>query len=129
MLKIKNLIISESNALDKDTGNISLFNIFTNISASAFPVIINKVVVTIVLERGQSDALSGNVELIVKQKDETTFNQNLPYAFYDKSYGANLIIKINNFIIKEPGEVEFICKCGDITMSNSIIVVLSGSKI
>jgi hypothetical protein len=128
MLKIKNLIISESNSLDKDTGNVSLFNILTNISAPAFPVVINKIVVTVILERGQSDCLNGNVELIVKQKDEIAFNQNVPYIFNDKSYGANLIIKINTFIIKEPGEVEFIVKCDNITMNNSITVVSAGSK-
>jgi hypothetical protein len=129
MIKIKNLIISESSSLDKDAGNVSLFNIFTNISAPAFPVIVTKIVVTIILEREQSDSLNGNVELIIKQKDEITFSQNVPYGFNDKSYGANLIIKINNFIIKEQGEVEFIVNCDNITMKNSITVVSSGAKI
>jgi hypothetical protein len=128
MLKIKNIIISELSSLDRDTGNISLFNVFTNIVAPAFPLIINKIVATVILERGQSDGLNGNVELIIKQKAETAFNQNIPYVFNDKSYGVSLIVKINNFIIKEPGDVEFIVKCDTITMSNSIAVVSLGSK-
>jgi hypothetical protein len=43
MLRFKNVIVSESSSVDKDTGNVSIFNIFNNLSVPAFPVMMRMV--------------------------------------------------------------------------------------
>jgi hypothetical protein len=128
MLSFKNVIVSESASIDRDTGNVSLFNILTNLSAPAFPVVMNKIVVTVILERDDGDSLEGNIELIIKQKDIADFHQMVPYLFKD-TLGANLKIQITGFVIKEPGIIEIIVKHDDITTASTISVIKAGTKI
>jgi hypothetical protein len=129
MFKFKNIIVSDSTSVDKDTGNLSLFNIFNNISAPAFPVVLNRIVITVILEREQSDKLDGSAEFIVKQNDKIDFNQIIPFLFKGNTYGTNVIVKLNNYIIREPGKVEFIVKYDSETIINSITVTPIGIKI
>jgi len=128
MLRIKNVIISESNSVDKDTGNVSIFNIFTDISAPAFPVVMGKVVVTIILERDEGEASEGTVELLIKQKNVPDTPRSIPYAFKETN-GANLIIRINNLVITGPGKIEFVVKCGKTETKNTLSVIKAGVKI
>jgi hypothetical protein len=128
MLRFKNVIVSESSSVDKDTGNVSIFNIFNNLSVPAFPVIMNKIVITVILERDDEDDIEGNIELMIKQKDIVDFHQMVPYLFKD-TLGANLKIQINGFLIKEPGIIEIIVKYDDITNVSTISVIKAGTKI
>jgi hypothetical protein len=129
MLKIKGVSISELYSIDKDTGSLSLFNIFHVVSAPAFPVVLNKLTVAISLEREPSDKLDGNVEFVVKQNDEIEFSQVLPFLFGEDICITNLIVKLNSFIIKKPGKIEFIAKCDDALTTNSITAVRIGTKL
>jgi hypothetical protein len=128
MFRFKNVIVSESSSIDKDTGNVSIFNIFSNLSVPAFPVIMNKIVITVILERDDEDGTEGDIELIIKQKSGIDFHQMVPYLFKD-TLGANLKIQINGFVIKEPGIIEFIVKHDDITTVSTISVIKAGTKI
>jgi hypothetical protein len=128
MLRFKNVIVSESSSIDKDTGNVSIFNIFNNLSVPAFPVIMNKIVITVILERSDEDGIEGNIELIIKQKNVVDFHQIVPYLFKD-TLGANLKIQINGFVIKESGVIEIIVKHDDITNVSTISVIKAGTKI
>jgi hypothetical protein len=128
MLKFKNVIVSESSSIDKDTGNVSIFNVFNNMSAPAFPVIMNKIVITVILERSDEDSIEGNIELIIKQKNVVDYHQIVPYLFKD-TLGANLKIQINGFVIKEPGKIKITVKHDDTTNVNTISVIKAGTKI
>jgi hypothetical protein len=123
MFKFKNIIISEADSVDKDTGNLSLFNIFNTISASAFPIVMSKIVITVIVERESSDKLDGDIEFVMKQNGEICFKQTVAFLFNEDTYGTNLIIKLNNLVIEEPGKMEFIIKCDDETIANSLTVM------
>jgi hypothetical protein len=129
MLKIRNIIASESNSVDKETGSLSLFNIFDVITAPAFPVLMNKLTVAVTLEREQSDKPDGNIELIVKQNGKTSFTQLLPFLFSENICITKLIVKINGFIINEPGIIEFVVKYENKLTTNSIAAMLIGTKL
>jgi hypothetical protein len=128
MFKFKNVIVSESASIDKETGNVSIFNIFNNLSAPAFPVIMNKIVITVIIERDDGDSTEGNIELIIKQKNDVGFHQTVPYLFKDTP-AANLKIQINGFLVKEPGIIEIIVKYGETTDATTISVIKAGAKI
>jgi hypothetical protein len=120
MINLKNLIVSESISVDKETGNLSIFNVFTNISALTFPIA-NKIIITIILTRDKDDNSDGFIELLIKQKNIPDVNYKVPFSFHDKQ-GTNLLIKYNNFVISGPGEIEFIAKIGAAEIKNTISV-------
>jgi hypothetical protein len=128
MLRFKNLIVSESVSVDKDTGNTSIFNIFSNVSAPAFPVVVNRIVVTLIGENNGGGNTEGVVELLIRQKGALDNNHKLPFASND-SQGVNLILKVNNFVIAGPGEIEFIAKIDNEEIRNTISVKQAGTKI
>jgi hypothetical protein len=121
MLKFKNVIVSESSSVDKTTGNLSVFNIFNNLSILSFPVVMNKIVITVILEREDDDEIEGNFELIINQNGVPDLHQTIPYLFKN-AYGQNLKIQINGYLIKEPGKIEITVRRGDIIDVSTISV-------
>ena len=128
MISFKNLIISESNSIDKDSGNLSVFNILNKISPLAFPVTMNRIVISIILERAIEDDGGGYIELLIKQEGQPDYNKIVQFSFTDLHI-AYLTIRINGFVINGPGKIEFIAKLGETEIKNTISVVQFGIKI
>ena len=124
MLKFKNLIISESASIDRATGNLSVFNIYCNLSTLNFPVIMDRIVVTIIMDCDGDGSSDEVIELLIKQKEIPDRKQEIPFTL--KDFGLNLIIRVNNFIIAGPGKIEFIVKSGNEEIANSFSVTKTG---
>jgi hypothetical protein len=124
MLKFKNIIVSESCSVDKDTGSLSLFNILRNVGATSYPLMIQRLVITAILERALSDQTNGNVDFQIKQCGTIDFQKSVPYLFNINTQSTQLIIRLNGFIVKQPGDIEFIVKTGDVQNSYSVSAIV-----
>ena len=119
MLHFKSLITSELTSVDKDTGNLSIFNILTDISVHSFPVVINNLAVTIILEQEGDGTPEGVVELLIRQENAPDIIQKLPFVL-EKSQIMNLVIRVKNFVAIGPGKIEFVAKFDNKEIKNTI---------
>jgi hypothetical protein len=85
---------------------------------------IQRLVVTAILERALSDQTNGNVDFQIKQCGEIYLQKSIPYLFNESSQSAQLTIRLNGLIVKQHGDIEFIVKTGDVQNSYSVPAIV-----
>ena len=128
MFKFKFVVVSESASVDRDSGNLSLFNIISGLQAPAFPVLMQKMVITTMFEKDPEDKNSGEVELTIKQKDENDFVRKIPYNSQGSNTGQ-IIITLNGFVFKNVGNIQIIIKNEKSQIKTTIRVDKIGTSI
>jgi hypothetical protein len=111
-MKFKFIVISESSSVDKGSGNLSIFNIIESIKGPSFPILIPKMTVSSIIEFEEQDKSEHILTLEIKQKNEDSLISQVPLKG-NKNKTAKVGIKVNGYIVKEPGAIEILLKCDD----------------
>jgi hypothetical protein len=127
MIRLRNVIISGSSVIDKETGNLSIFEVIGVLSTPMFPVTLNKMTINVILKRDDKDETEGEIELIIKRKNAADLHHTAPYSFKN-AFGKNVLetslgIRIHGLEIEEPGVIEAIVRHNDITYTDTISIV------
>lgn len=106
MIKDILFIISEGASIDRATNQLSVFNILEDLSSPAFPLMIQKIVATIFLERNNEDETDFNANLVIKNNEQEILSFPIPIKFSDK-LKIRSIVTIGGLTVPSPGELCF----------------------
>ncbi len=108
MISLKYFICSQGSSIDKDTGNLSLFNVVEEFGISKLPFTFPYLVLTCFLENKGSEKIDKfEFDLKIINNKKEILNKNFVIYFGDKSF-HKLRINIPNMSIEEYGELKFI---------------------
>jgi len=105
-MKTKLFLVCESAVIDRNTNNLSIFNILEEISAQGFPLIIPKLFVVYVLERKESEDASPEFNLRIIQEKKYLFDKTFTVNFQDKMRTRQLI-ELQGFTLTKSGHLTF----------------------
>jgi ribosomal protein S6 len=111
---VKYMIPNLTTILDKGSGNLSIINIISGVSAVAFPIAMNQMHVACLLE--SSDNLVKEFKVILKLNDNILASQNVAVDF-SNSLKANHILQFQGLILQEPGILKISIEIGNIELS------------
>jgi hypothetical protein len=125
MIRLEWLVAAKGASIDRESGQITIYAIFTGISAQSFPLIIPSLSIVGLLRRDKGDAQTGTLSLRVKRDGELKFQGDIPFNFGDK-LNNQLAIQLHGAVIEGPGDIEFSLAMGR-RMLRSYAVQVEGS--
>ena len=107
-MRYKSIVVCETCIVDAHTNNISIINLFEDITAFGFPIVIPQITISVWIERedGEVDE-SIPIDLRIKINDKELFSRPFKAEFKGKRR-TRLLISLQRFIIEEAGLLEFI---------------------
>lgn len=84
MIQIKLMLCADGVVIDRLNNNVSVFNIFEEITPAGLPLAIPRFVVLAILERDTGDPAKLDCSIKVTLKDQSIIDQTVPVDFQDK---------------------------------------------
>ena len=81
MIKSKICLLADGVVRDSVTNNVSVFNIFEEITPERMPFVVPRIVAYTLLEREETDPAQIEILVKIKNNDETAFERNIPVDF------------------------------------------------
>jgi len=100
------ILVAENVIKDSDTSNISVINIYEDLTVESFPIIIQRLTIIIFLEKQQDDPDIFNTKLKVTNNQETLLNHEIKVDFRGKNKNR-AIIRFGGIMFPNPGFVRF----------------------
>ena len=99
--------VSEGASIDQATNAVSIYTIVENIEPVGLPVMMQKIVITLIVVREESDpeSIDGTISVL---NNETPIHDKWPARIeFNGRLSARLMITINGFLVQHPGELVF----------------------
>lgn len=122
MLTAKISFICETLSIDRETNQVSAFNIIDSFAAPAFPMFLRQVSFYCVLERAAGDPYDLNLIFSAEINGQQVFSNPQPVAFGNELI-ARGYARINGFLIPGPGKLAFKLTNGNATIAEYNIIV------
>lgn len=106
MYEVKYFLCAQLVSIDRDSNNISLFNVLEEASSPGFPLLIPHVRAVLALERPEKGDEAVNLTLHITQGDRTLETVALEGAFRS-SKRLRLLLQMHGLVIEVPGAVKF----------------------
>jgi len=104
-VNIRLLLVCEVALVDRRTNNLSLVNIWNELTPNGFPFVVPRLVLVAVFER-EGDEESPEVILRIKQEGTVLFSQSFVAQFKGKSRTRH-ILEIHGLVVSEPKPLVF----------------------
>ena len=99
--------VSEGASIDQATNAVSIYTIVENIEPVGLPVMMQKIVITLIVVRDENDpdTISGTLSIL---NNETPIHDKWPASIeFNERRSARLMITINGLLIQHPGVLIF----------------------
>lgn len=118
MLRVKYALCAEGIVRDAATNSITAYNILEEVNAIGFPVVMPRLAIVVVVERGATDSAKQNARLRITLGDHELFSHELGLDFQEK-FVSRAIISLQGLVIPAAGmlAVAFSAEEASVTIS------------
>jgi hypothetical protein len=99
------MICCRGASLDKESGNLSLFELLDTVNAPMFPLFVQDMVVAVKFTKSGKEK-SGNCRIVIEQGKVNLFDKEITVDFGEKP-NAHLIARLRGLVVPQAGEVQF----------------------
>jgi len=102
------MVCAEGIVKDSRRNNITIYNLYEELSAEGFPIFIQKFFVFLLFDREEGEGDNFEFDLIFLNNDQQVATKNAQINFND-SQRNRAIFEINGLVINSPGEFKVEC--------------------
>ena len=123
MITSKVSVLAENVSVDRETNQVSAFNILDTIASPAFPLFLRQVVFYCVIERQATDPANTNLTFTVNLNGQQQVSNQQAVAFGTERR-SRTYVKLNGFLIPAPGTIVFQLMEGASVIAEYILEVI-----
>lgn len=122
MIRAKVCLLAEAVYIDRDTNEVSVFNLIETIQAAGFPVFMRRLTFFCLFEREPNDPAQNTVQFSIELNGRTVTSQEQNLGFADETRARNLM-RVLGVVLSDPGQLVFRYKLGDTVLAEHVITV------
>lgn len=106
MISVRFALAAEGASVDRDSNQLSIFNILEGIQAESFPVFMQRIVfvVQLVREEGDENAFQAKFVLTVGNAEITAQMLNVDFMGKPRN---RIVVRLGGFVVPQPGTLTF----------------------